>query len=395
MTTVQTDPRLAGHDDDLDDLRSMVKAFAEQEISPFAAQWSAAGDIPADVFHKMGDLGLMGMLVPEEYGGADAGYVAYVTVMEEIGWADQSVAAAWNAHSTIATLPLAAFGTDTQKERWLRPLAEGQKLGAFGLTEPAVGSDAAGVRTRAERTADGWRLSGTKMFISNAGTPISQGVSVLARTSATEKRYGVFYVPTGTPGYVKGTRLEKLGWHGLDTRELVFDGVELTDEHVIGEEGKGLGQFLAVLDGGRISVAALGLSLAQKALDLAVRYAGEREQFGRPLHQFQAIAHKLATMETEVTAARGLVYRAARLADAGKDFSREAAMAKLYTSEVANRCASESVQIHGGYGYIMDSEISRFYSDAKILEIGEGTSEIQRNVIARDLVKNGTRRHIR
>jgi short/branched chain acyl-CoA dehydrogenase len=369
-------------------LQRMCRAFAAKEIEPFAAEWSEKEHFPVDVFHKLGELGLMGMLIDEAYGGANAGFVSYVAAMEALGSADQSVAAGWNAHSTIASLPLAAFGTEEQKQRWLVPLATGRNIGAFGLTEPTAGSDAAAIRTQARHDRDGWVLNGTKMFISNAGTEMSLGVTVLAITGDAErgkKRFGTFFVPDGTPGYEKGQRLRKLGWHALDTRELIFTDCWIPDDHLIGEEGNGLRQFLEVLDAGRISVAALGLSLAQTALDLAVRYANEREQFGTRLNRFQAVSHKLADMATEVEAARSLVYRAAWLGDQGRPFSKEAAMAKLYSSEVANRAASASLQIHGGYGYIRESAISRFYADAKILEIGEGTSEIQRNVIARAL----------
>ncbi|MEU6539115.1 acyl-CoA dehydrogenase family protein [Streptomyces sp. NPDC047000] len=370
-------------------LQEMVREFAAKEIAPYAAQWSENEEFPTQVFTKLGGLGLMGMLVPEEYGGAGSDMVTYVAVMEELGAADQSVASSWNAHSTIATLPLLAYGTEEQKHRWLAPLAAGEAIGAFGLTEPEAGSDAAGIATVARRVDGGWVIDGTKMFITNAGTDISQGVTLLAVTGREEggrKRYATFYVPTGTPGYTVGHKLKKLGWHAMDTRELVFDGCFVPDDHLIGEEGGGLRQFLSVLDKGRISVAALGLSLARAALGLAVKHATERHQFGRPLSDFQAVGHKIADMGTELEAARCLVYRAAWLADQGRPHSTASAMAKLYASEVANRAASQAVQIHGGYGYVRESEISRFYADAKILEIGEGTSEIQRNVIARALV---------
>jgi alkylation response protein AidB-like acyl-CoA dehydrogenase len=369
-------------------LQRMCRDFAAKEIAPHAADWSERSYFPAEVYRKMGELGLMGMLIEPEYGGSDAGMVAYVAAMEEIGAADQSVASGWNAHTTIASLPLATYGTHEQKQSWLVPLATGEKIGAFGLTEPTAGSDAASIRTKASKVDGGWMLNGTKMFISNAGTEMSLGVTVLAVTGSNTdgtKRYGTFFVPEGTDGYRKGEPLRKLGWHALDTRELVFTDCWIPDDHLIGDEGSGLRQFLQVLDPGRISVAALGLSLARAALDLAVQYSGERQQFGRPLNGFQAVEHKLADMATEVEAARWLVYRAAWLADSGKPYGRAAAIAKLYASETANRVASQSVQIHGGYGYIRESDISRFYADAKILEIGEGTNEIQRNVIARSL----------
>jgi alkylation response protein AidB-like acyl-CoA dehydrogenase len=370
------------------ELRDLCRAFAQKEIAPYAAEWSEQHRFPTEVFKKMGDLGLMGMLAPEEYGGTDVGYVSYVAAMEEIGVADQSVATSWNAHSTIASLPLVRFGTPDQKEKWLRPLAEGTHIGAFGLTEPTAGSDAASIRTRARREAGGWLINGTKMFITNAGTEMSLGVSLLAVTGddSTAKRYGTFFVPSGTEGFTLGAPLRKLGWNASDTRELVFEDCWVPDDHLIGDDGTGLRQFLEVLDPGRISVAALSLSLAEAALRLAVRQCREREQFGRPIAKFQAVAHKVADMATEIEAARWLVYRAAWLADTGQPFSKVAAMAKLHASEVANRAAGASLQIHGGYGYMRESEIARFYADAKILEIGEGTSEIQRNVIARSVI---------
>jgi len=369
-------------------LKKMCRDFADKEIAPHAAGWSERGEFPVEVLKQMGELGLMGMLLPEEWGGMNAGMVAYVAVMEEIGRADQSVAAAWNAHSTIAALPLAMFGTDEQKERWLRPLAEGRNLAAFGLTEPNAGSDAAGITTRATRVEEGWLLNGAKIFISNAGTSMTLGVTVLAQTGLTEggrKQFGAFFVPTGTSGFEMGAPLQKLGWHALDTRELAFTDCFVGDDHLIGDDALGLTQFLSALDAGRISVAALSLSLAQAALEMAVEYSGTRTQFGKPISSFQAIGHKLADMATEVEAARWLVYRAAWLADEGLPHRKEAAMAKLYASEVANRVASASVQVHGGYGWMMESKIARFYADAKILEIGEGTSEMQRLVIARGL----------
>ena len=372
-------------------LQRMCRDFADREIRPHAAEWSERGEIPSKVFADMGELGLMGMLIDPKYGGEDAGYVAYVAAMEEIGRADQSVASSWNAHSTIASLPLATFGTEEQKERWLRPLATGRSLGAFGLTEPTAGSDARSIRTRARKVDGGWVIDGTKMFITNAGAENALGVTLLVVTGdgdgPRDRRYGTFFVPDGTEGYAKGARLKKLGWQASDTRELVFTDCFVPDDHLVGEEGNGLRQFMEVLDPGRISVAALALSLAHAALELAARHARDRQQFGTRIDGFQAIRHKLADMATEVEAARALVYRAAWLADSGKPFSEAAAMAKLYASEVANRVASQSVQIHGGYGYMRESEISRFYADAKILEIGEGTSEVQRNIVAGHVIR--------
>ncbi|MGC5255720.1 acyl-CoA dehydrogenase family protein [Gordonia sp. DT218] len=380
--------------EDARQLQKLCLDFGEKEIEPFAQEWSEEERFPSETFLKLGRLDLAGLLVPEQYGGADVGYMAYVAAMEAIGAADQSFAAAWNAHSTIASLPLLAYGTEEQKQRWLRPLARGEAIGAFGLTEPSAGSDAAAVRTHARPADGGWVLNGTKMFITNAGTDITLGVTVLASTSRGSegpKRFGTFFVPSGTPGFTVGRKLRKLGWHAMDTRELIFEDCFIPAENLIGEEGEGLRQFLAVLDGGRISVAALSLSLASRALELAIGHVREREQFGKKLSDFQAVQHSIATTATEVEAARMLVYRAAWLADNGEDFSEAAAMAKLYASEVANRAASASVQAHGGYGYIRESTISRFYADAKVLEIGEGANEIQRNVIARSVLRRTVR----
>jgi short/branched chain acyl-CoA dehydrogenase len=375
-------------DDDQRALRGLAASFAAREIAPHADRWSEEERFPVEVFRHMGQLGLLGLLVPESYGGVDAGMVAYVAAMEEIGAADQSVAAAWNAHITIASLPLLAFGTEDQKQRWLRPLAEGTSLGAFGLTEPQAGSDAASIRTRARRDGGDWVIDGTKMFITNAGTEMSAGVTLLAVTGEDadgKKRYGSFYVPTGTPGYTMGAPLKKLGWHAMDTRELVFEDCRVPADHLVGDEGHGLRQFLEVLAAGRISIAALSISLTRAVLALSTSYATERLQFGQPIGRFQAIGHKLADIATELEAARWLTYRAASLYDAGRPYATEAAMAKLFASEVANRAASSAVQIHGGYGFMRESKVARFYADAKILEIGEGTSEIQRTVIARSL----------
>lgn len=369
-----------------EELRRMVRSFANREIREQAAVWCEREEFPTEVMLKMGALGLMGMLVPERWGGSDAGMVAFVAAMEELGSADQSVASAWNAHSTIGSLGLLHYGTDAQRERWLRPLAEGRAMGAFGLTEPDAGSDAGGIRTTARRGGGGWIVNGSKNFISNAGTAISLGVTVLARLPDSDggsRQYGAFFIETGTPGYTLGAPMKKLGWHALDTRPLYFDDCFVSDDHVIGDLGNGLRNFLAILDPGRISVAALSLSLAAECLQMSMAYAREREQFGRKLTGFQAIQHKIADMATEVEAARLLVYLAASKHDQGLDCRKEAAMAKLYASEVANRAASQAVQIHGGLGYMRESRVARFYSDAKVLEIGEGTSEVQRNVIAR------------
>jgi short-chain 2-methylacyl-CoA dehydrogenase len=370
------------------DLVDLCRTFAQKEIASRAPlAWDEAR-CPTDLLREMGQLGLLGMLIPEEWGGIGMSTVGFVAAMEQIGVADQSVAAAWQAHVTIGSLPLYLFGNDAQRERWLRPLAEGRVLGAFGLTEPDAGSDARGIRTRAERQDGGWLINGRKTFISNAGTDMSFGVTLLARIeSADDQRpgYGTFVVEKGTAGFTMGPKMRGIGWRGLDTRELYLDDVWIADEHLVGDPGMGLSQFLRTLEVGRISVAALSLSLTQAVLDLAAEYAKQRVQFGQPISSFQAVQFKLADIATELEAARWLTYRAAYLRDQGQPFLKEAAMAKLKASRVAAWAASEAVQIHGGLGYMLETPVARFYCDSKVLEIGEGTNEIQHLVIARSL----------
>jgi len=370
------------------ELVALCRAFAQEQIATRAPlDWEEAR-CPTDLLREMGQLGLLGMLVPEEWGGIGMSTVGFVAAMEQIGLADQSVAAAWQAHVTIGSLPLYLFGNDAQRERWLRPLAEGRVLGAFGLTEPEAGSDAGGIRTRAERQGDGWLINGRKTFISNAGTDMSFGVTLLARIEPAEgerPRFGSFVVEKGSPGFTMGPKMRGIGWRGLDTRELYLDDVVVPDDQLIGDPNLGLRQFLSTLEVGRISIAALSLSLTQAVLDLATQYARQRVQFGQPISKFQAVQFKLADIATELEAARWLTYRAASLRDAGQPFLKEAAMAKLKASRVAAWAASEAVQIHGGLGYMLETPVARFYCDAKVLEIGEGTNEIQHLVIARAL----------
>ena len=373
------------------ELAALCREFARNEIAPRAPAAWEEGRCPTDLLREMGTLGLLGLLVPEEWGGIGMSTVGFVAAMEQIGLADQSVAAAWQAHVTIGSLPLLLFGDDEQRARWLRPLAEGRALGAFGLTEPDAGSDARGIRTRAERRDGGWVINGRKTFISNAGTDMSFGVTLLARTGPPDgtggdvPRYASFVVEKGTPGFTMGPKLRGIGWRGLDTRELFFDEVWVPADHQVGDPAMGLNQFLRTLEVGRISIAALSLSLTQAVLDLATEYARQRVQFGQPISKFQAVQFKLADMATELEAARWLTYRAASLRDAGQPFAKEAAMAKLKASRLATWAASEAVQIHGGLGYMLDTPVARFYCDAKVLEIGEGTNEIQHMVIARAL----------
>jgi short/branched chain acyl-CoA dehydrogenase len=370
------------------DLVNLCREFAQKEIATRApVAWEEAR-CPTDLLREMGALGLLGMLIPEEWGGIGMSTVGFVAAMEQIGLADQSVAAAWQAHVTIGSLPLYLFGNDTQRERWLRPLAEGRVLGAFGLTEPDAGSDARGITTRAVPGDGGWLINGRKTFISNAGTDMSFGVTLLARTESGEGErptFASFVVEKDTPGFTTGPKMRGIGWRGLDTRELFFDDVWVSDEHLVGDPAMGLNQFLRTLEVGRISIAALSLSLTQAVLDLALDYARHRVQFGKPISEFQAIQFKLADIATELEAARWLTYRAAFLRDTGQPFLKEAAMAKLKASRVATWAASEAVQIHGGVGYMLESPVARFYCDAKVLEIGEGTNEIQHVVIARAL----------
>lgn len=369
------------------DLVELCRDFARKEIAPRAPiAWQEAR-CPTDLLREMGELGLLGMLIPEEWGGIGMTTVGFVAALEQLGQADQSVAAAFQAHVTIGSLPLYLFGNDAQRERWLRPLAEGRALGAFGLTEPEAGSDTRSIRTRAQRRDGGWLINGQKTFISNAGTDMSFGATVLARTGETDKgpRFGSFVVPKDTPGFTMGSKMPGIGWRGLDTRELFFSDVWVPDDQQVGDPDLGLGQFLSALEVGRISIAALSLSLTQAVLDLATEYAQRRVQFGQPIAKFQGVQFKLADIATELEAARWLTYRAAALRDAGEPFLKEASMAKLKASRVAAWAASEAVQIHGGTGYMLDTPVARFYCDAKVLEIGEGTNEIQHMVIARQL----------
>ncbi|MBI3329391.1 MAG: acyl-CoA dehydrogenase family protein [Nitrospinae bacterium] len=369
-------------------LHSLCREFAEKEINPHASEWNRTRRFPIEVFRRMAELNLMGLLIPEAYGGTNAGAVAYVAAMEEIGAADQSVAATWNAHLTIGSLPILVFGTERQKEEWLAPLARGEKLGAFALTEPNAGSDARAIETIASLDGDAWVINGRKMFITNAGTEMSFGVIALVVTGLEpggKKRFSNIVIPKGAPGYRVGPNLDKIGWHGTDTREQIFENCRVPRDHLLGEEGAGLRQFMTTLDAGRISIAAVSLGLIRACLEAATAYAKARSQFGKPLAQFQAIQFKLADMATELELARLITYKAAWLYDDKRPHAKEAAMAKLYTSEAAMRAAHQAVQIYGGYGYMEESPVARLYRDAKILEIGEGTSEIQRLVIARQL----------
>jgi len=365
-------------------VRNTVRTFARERVAPVAAELDLEGRFPYELVAELAELGLMGLPIPEEYGGAGGDTVTYAIAIEELTRVDSSVAITVAAHTSLGTMPILVYGTEEQRKRWLPDLASGRRLAAFGLTEPGAGSDAGATRTTAELRDGSWMINGSKLFITNAGTDITWGVTITARTGEGEEISNIV-VENGTPGYVISAPMKKLGWRASDTRELSFEDCAVPEENLLGERGAGFRQFLEILDGGRISVAAMGVGLAQGAYDLAYTYAKEREQFGKPIASFQAIKFKLADMATEIEAGRSMVYRAAWLKDQGRPFAREAAMAKLFTGELSNRVASAALQIHGGFGYMEESAISRFYRDQKILEIGEGTNEVQRMVIARHL----------
>jgi short-chain 2-methylacyl-CoA dehydrogenase len=364
-------------------VRGTVREFAEQRIAPVAEELDREGRFPYELVAELAELGLMGMPIPEEYGGGGSDTLAYAIAIEELTRIDSSVAITVAAHTSLGTMPIYLFGSEGQKREWLPQLASGEKLAAFGLTEPGAGSDAGATRTRAELRDGAWVVDGSKIFITNAGTDITACVTITAQTG--ENEISNLIVPNGTPGYRISPPMKKLGWRASDTRELSFEGCEVPEGNLLGPRGEGFRQFLEILDGGRISVAAMGVGLAQGAYDLAYAYSRERHQFGRPISSFQAVQFRLADMATEIEAGRALVYRAAWVKDQGRPFGREAAMAKLYTGELSNRAVNWALQIHGGYGYMDEYAISRLYRDQKILEIGEGTNEVQRMVIAKHL----------
>jgi len=365
-------------------LRRTVREFAEAEVAPVAEELDRTKSIPYAIIAKLGALNLMGIPFPEEYGGAGGDTLGYALTVEELTRVDSSVAITLCAHTSLGTQPIYLFGTEQQKRDWMPRLCSGEILGAFGLTEAEAGSDAQNTKTRARLDGGEWVIDGAKQFITNAGTDISGVVTITALTG--EREISNFLVPNGTPGYEQGTPYRKMGWNASDTRPLTFEDCRVPEDHLLGPRGQGFKQFLHVLAIGRIGVAAMGLGLAQGALDQALAYAKQRRAFGQPIAKFQAIQIKLADMATEIEASRLLVYRAALLKDAGRDFSLAAAQAKLKTGRLAVRCAEEAVQIHGGYGYIEEYPVCRMYRDAKILTIGEGTDEIQQMVIARALV---------
>jgi short/branched chain acyl-CoA dehydrogenase len=370
-------------DDDSELLRRTVRDFAVQEVAPVAEELDRDKRFPYEIVERMGGLGWMGIPFPEEVGGSGGSTLQYALAVEELTRVDSSVAITMCAHTSLGTQPVYLFGTAEQKERYLPDLCAGRKLGAFGLTEPEAGSDAGNTRTRAALDGGEWVIEGAKQFITNAGTEISGHVCITARTGQDE--ISNILVDNGTPGYEQGRPYRKMGWNASDTRPLTFTDCRVPEDNLLGPRGQGFKQFLHILDIGRIGVAAMGVGLAQGALDEALAYARERRAFGQPISKFQAIQTKLADMSTEIEAARLLVYKAAYLKDQGRNFTLTAAQAKLKTGRLAVRCAEEAVQIHGGYGYIEEYPVCRYYRDAKILTIGEGTDEIQQMVIARAL----------
>jgi alkylation response protein AidB-like acyl-CoA dehydrogenase len=362
-------------------IRETVRAFAEDVVRPGASDRDETGEFPWAIMQEMGRLGFLGLPFPEEWGGSGADTVSYAVAVEEIGRVDASLGLGFAAHVSLGCSPLYLFGTPEQKRTYLVPAAQGQYLAAFGLTEPEAGSDAGATRTVAEATAGGYRISGTKIYITNAGH-----AGYIVATARHAEGIGAFIVPNPSPGLTVRCAYKKMGMRSSETCEVHFDGVEVPREHVLGDLHHGFRQFLDILDGGRISIAALGVGVAQAALDASVAYAQTRKQFGRRLAEFQAIQFKIADMAMEVELARNLVWKAAWLKDQGRPYAKEAAMAKLFASEAAVRASLQAVQVHGGAGYMHDYPVERYLRDAKLLEIGEGTSEIQRLVISRQLL---------
>ncbi|HEX5375181.1 MAG TPA: acyl-CoA dehydrogenase family protein [Solirubrobacterales bacterium] len=368
-------------------LRDTVREFALAEVKPVAEELDREKRFPYEIVEKLGGLGLMGIPFPEEYGGGGADTLSYVLAVEELARIDSSVCITMAAHTSLGTMPIYLWGSEEQKSEWLPRLCSGERLASFGLTEPEAGSDAGNVRTTAKLEGGEWVVNGAKQFITNSGTDISGCVSITAVTGEANGRKEIsnLIVPTGTPGYEFGEPYRKMGWNASDTRPLTFEDCRVPESGLLGRRGEGFKNFLHILDGGRIGVAAMGVGLAQGALDEAVAYAKERQAFGQAISKFQSIQAKIADLSAQIEAARLLTWRAALEKEAGKSFTLTAAQAKLITGRLAVRATEEAVQIHGGYGYIEEYPVCRFYRDAKILTIGEGTDEVQQMVIARQL----------
>jgi len=368
-------------------MKMSVREFAEAEIAPHVMEWDEAQHFPIELKPKLAELGLLGVLFPEEYGGAGLGYVEYATAIEELSRVDGSVGISVAAHNSLCSNHIYQYGTEAQKKKYLTPLASGEHLGAWGLTEPGAGSDASGTRTAAVRKDGGWVINGTKNFITHA---IHADTCVAFASSDREKHSkGItgFIFEKGMAGFAPAKKENKLGLRASETASVIFEDCFVPDENRLGEEGMGFVNAMQILDGGRISIAALAVGIAQGAYESAVRYSGEREQFGKPIREFQAIQFKLADMATQIEAARMLMYRAAWMKDEGKRTTKESSMAKLFASEMSVRVCEEAIQIHGGYGYTKDYPAEKFWRDSKLCTIGEGTSEIQRIIIARETLK--------
>jgi short/branched chain acyl-CoA dehydrogenase len=368
-----------------EELRRVVRQFARDKVAPRAEEMNARKEFPLDLVQEMGAMGLFGLPFPEEYGGSGGDYLALCLAIEELGRVDQSLGITLEAGVGLGAMPIWKFGSEEQKQTLLPPLARGEQLAGFGLTEPGGGSDAGGLRTRARRDGDEWVIDGSKQFITNVGTAISAFVTITAVTNDTPREVTNFIVPTGTPGYTVGGGYRKVGWHASDTRDLSFSDCRVPAENQIGDTGRGFANFLAILDEGRIAISALAVGLIQGCVDECVRYAQEREAFGKPIGSYQAVAFKIADMEAAAETARHAYWHAAWLLAEGRPFKPAAAVAKLVSTEAAVAAAREATQIFGGYGFTTEYLVGRFYQDAKILEIGEGTSEVQRMLIARDL----------
>ena len=369
------------------EFREAVREFAEDVISPRAEEMDRLEELPLDIVKQMGAMGLFGLPFPEEYGGQGADFLTFCIAVEELARVDSSMAITLEAGVGLGANPIYQFGTEDQKRRWLVPMCRGEILGAFGLTEPGGGSDAGSTMTTARLEDAQWVINGSKAFITNSGTDITGLITITATTGERDgrKEISAIIVPTGTPGLEVGKHYRKIGWRASDTHEISFNDCRVPEENLLGEVGKGYAQFLQTLDDGRIAVAALGTGLAQGCLEESIKYAKERQAFGRPIGAFQALQFKIADMKVAVETARLATYRAAWLRDQGRPYKPEAALAKLYASEIAVTCAREAVQVHGGYGYMEEFPVARYYRDSKVLEIGEGTSEIMRWIIARDL----------
>lgn len=364
-----------------------MRKFALEVVEPRAKEIDETGEFPWDTVKKMAEMGLMGICFPAEYGGAGLDTLCYAIAVEEISRVCGSTGITLAAHVSLGVYPIHAFGTEEQKRKYLVPLAKGEKIGAFGLTEPNAGSDAGATETTAVRDGDSYVLNGTKIFITSAGVAEVCIATALTERGKGTKGISAFIVEKGTPGFSVGTTEKKLGLRGSETAEIVFEDCRVPKENLLGREGQGFGIFMASLDGGRISIGAMALGIAQGALDASIKYSKERKQFGRSICDFQAIQWMLADMATEIVAARHLVYYAARCKDRGQRTTVESSMCKLYAAEAAMRATTKAIQIHGGYGYMKDYPVERYFRDAKLTEIGEGTSEIQRLVIARELIK--------